>query len=401
MRRIFALALAVLVPATVHAQPAEPWESRVDVLRDDGVLEGNFERQPALGRLNLEQAWILPADMPADLRRRPVNFTSLLALSVDTTGRATTCRILRRGGDRRLDRLACTLLTTRARYPVRYSAPGTPVAGDWGVRVRWMTDRPALLAERHAKENPEIRPISMNRYWPDRPPGASALHRTWPRFSWFGELRPLAYPDVQAAYPAQPGTPAQATVSLDLLIDPARGITGCDVGVSSGNALLDTRACEVARQMRLRYLIPCDWCDPERLPLQVIWGPSGSHIRFPLIHHWRTEPEPPRDPADTRPVLRQQDRLIRRPEGPYMRRPADLSFSNAAPVFAWEVDATGLLHGCRAVRSSGNAALDAWICNRLTLYFSMLPETDAFGTARPQSGTLTLDLNREREEHWQ
>jgi len=367
MRRAIALSIALLLPAAgATAQPAAPWTSQVGIQRDDGLLEGRFEPSPDLFPIEGSESWITPADMPAALRARGVDITSFVAVDVSAAGRPERCRILRPSRYGRLDALACARLLARGRYGVRRPAPGQAVPWRWGMRVRWETLDPAGLARRQDEERRQRTVYSLNRSWPD--PGPVPSDRAWPRLYWHGQLRPLALPAIQPAYPAPPGAPAEGMVSLDLLIDPARGVTGCEVGVSSGNPLLDERACAVARRLQLAYAHPCDsWCEAERLPLQVVWARQGSHIRFPLLSDGGSGPDMPRDPADARPVRRFNPLSgVQPPEGPRQPRPADLGYREARPVYAFEIDAAMRLVGCRTIRSTGNQALDRWLCHTLT-----------------------------------
>jgi hypothetical protein len=395
MRRAIALSIALLQPAAGAAQPAAPWTSQIAIQRDDGLLEGRFEPSPDLFRIEDSESWITPADMPPALRARAVDITSFVAVDVSAAGQPERCRILRPSANRRLDALACARLLARGRYGVRRPTPGQAVAWRWGMRVRWETLDRAGLARRQAEERRRGTVYSLNRSWPD--PGPVPDDRAWPRIYWHGQLRPLALPAIQPAYPAPPGAPAEGIVGLDLLIDPALGITGCEVGVSSGNPLLDERACAVARGLRLAYAHPCDsWCEPERLPLQVVWAQRGSHIRFPLLSEHNPGPEMPRDPADTRTVRHFNPFSgVQPPAGPPQPRPGDLGYREARPVYAFEIDAGMHLVGCRTVRSTGNEALDRWLCHTLTSRMSFLPGTDAFGNAVARSGTVTLDLARD------
>ncbi|HVQ07917.1 MAG TPA: hypothetical protein VMS43_05740 [Allosphingosinicella sp.] len=303
IRLLAASAAAFVASASAIAQPRQQLASEINVHRDNRLLQGDFS--PPQYRFIGEHAtdgWITPEDMPADLRGRLIDVTSFIGVEVNETG-GVSCRILHPSSEPRLDALACALLPVRGRFPISRAGPGRPVAVTIGYRVRWET----VTAETHAerRRGPFMAPpVPMA-----SGPGALSQgpwDRVWPRMIWSSSLRPGAIPAIQSAWPARAGRPAQGIVGLDLLVDPLLGVTGCEVGASSGNPMLDALACEVARGVRLDYFEPCDTtCRPERLPLQIVWARRGSHIRFPLLSEYSSDRNDPlRDPADSRPVRR-------------------------------------------------------------------------------------------------
>jgi hypothetical protein len=410
MERSFRLVILPLValPASLGAAPGkadqarQPMASEISVVSDDTVLRGDFS-PPQYRFVNLSTAgWIRSEDMPADLRSRLLDITSFVAIEVDAAGHAGHCRILRPSSEPRLDSLACTLLPLRGTYPVHRVGPGRPVAVTLGYRVRWETLDAETHAQRASAPLPPPPPIFVdNRIRP-----GVRWDRAWPRMRWTSSLRPHAIPAIQAAYPPHPGRPREGIVGLDLLVDPERGITGCEIGASSGNPVLDARACEVAQTLVLDYRSGCDGAcgGAERLPLQVVWARRGSHIRFPLLppslnipqFAASEETETPRDPADTRPLRRSKEIGVSLPHPPDIGRPVDASYRNAQADYAYEIGPDGVLRSCRAEHSSGNAALDAWLCQSLFQRILQVFPTDVFGNPVPTRGIYRYYLDRDQ-----
>ena len=403
--RQFSLLLVAATPALLAVSPAGAQQrlaSDISVVRDDRLLRGDFS-PPEYRFINLHtRGWIRPSDMPADLRARPLDTTSFVAVEVDASGRATGCRILHPSSEPRLDAIACALLPGRGTYDIRRAGPGRPVAASRGYRVRWET----LDAETHARRA-TTSPVPPAPYIPDGGLQPTVKwDQTWPRMLWSSNLRPHALPGIQAAYPARAGRPAEGVVGLDLLIDPERGITGCEVGASSGNAQLDTRACEIASTLVLDYRFGCDGLcgGPERLPLQVVWARRGSHIRFPLLppslnipqFAATEETEAVRDPADDRPLRRSPEVRTSLARPPHIGRPVVASYRNTPADYAFEIGPDGVFRSCRAERSSGNAALDAWLCQSLFQRIRSIHPTDVFGNPVPTRGLYRYNLDRDQ-----
>ncbi|HVQ07916.1 MAG TPA: hypothetical protein VMS43_05735 [Allosphingosinicella sp.] len=53
-----------------------------------------------------------------------------------------------------------------------------------------------------------------------------------------------------------------------------------------------------------------------------------------------------------------------------------------------------MLRSCRAVNPSGNAALDAWLCQSLIREISSVDPTDVFGNPVPTRGVFRYNLDR-------
>lgn len=397
MRRtglLLAAVAPVLAQSAVAATqaPAIPeWTATVWLSRDDGQLAapgpqafGGHEREWG--------SWIRPEDMPEDLRRRRLDTNTLVAIEVDASGRATGCRVARASTEPRLDGLVCSLLMARGRFAAQRRAPGETVAATWGMLVRWSVLDRAQVEARDRAAVPPAPPV------PRMETDGIAADRRWPRLEWYGILRPVALPDLQAAWPRRSGRPAEGTTSLDLIVDPAAGITGCEVGVSSGNARLDAQACALARTMRFTYARPCDlWCREERLPLQFVWARRGSHVRTPFLSAYSHEPEPIRDPADKRDLHRYQPFRRALPGGASNEAPlADRSHSNRYIAMRYTIDPDGVVRDCQAVESSGSVALDEWFCRRMRGIVRFESRTDVFGTPVSEQHVWRFDLDQAR-----
>lgn len=397
MRRT-GLLLAAAVPVLVQAAPAltqaraiPEWTVETWTTRNDGQLE----TPPRETYESLDRSWnglISPEDVPAALRRRRINTNTLVAIDVDATGRATGCRVARASTEPQLDALACSLLMARGRFVPRRPAPGVAAPMTWGLVVYWRVLDRAQVEERErrmlAAPMPPAPPVLR--------PGQLPYDQRWPRLDFYGTLRPVALPVLQDAYPRHAGRPAEGVTSLDLIIDPATGDVGCEVGVSSGNATLDDQACITARTMRFTYVRPCDvGCRPERLPLQFVWARRNSHIRTPLLAEYSRDAELVRDPADKREATRYRSyRRMLPATGQDEPPPTDRSHSNGFIALRYAIDEEGVVRNCTITESSGNQALDSWFCRRLLARFRFAPRTDAFGNAIGEEDTFRMNLNR-------
>ncbi|HEX9931215.1 MAG TPA: energy transducer TonB [Allosphingosinicella sp.] len=398
LRHLFAFAAALgpcAEPAAAQqrSRPASPdswrhsaWACRGAVRPLEGTsagtpLAGSSERNCADEQVS---ELIRADDVPAELRRRRSRASSTIELDVSPAGTATACTVTRASGEPRLDRLACSLVSSRARFRPLYAAPGRPIAARHDITAEWeVTDAPP--------------PVMF--YAPPMPvqtPVVDYTRRAWPRLDWWGPVDLVALPRIQESYPA--GAPRGGVVGVDLLVRAATGIESCQVGVSSGNRALDEAACSVARTVELRYSRPCERCLDASVPLQVVWKrEGGSHIRFPLPFP-RLSPAPPMDPADTR----RPDARRPLPEAlPYVisvrdyRRIADRTMTDRRFVAELAIDAEGRPTSCRTRRSTGNQAIDARSCEIILRRARYRPQTDVFGDPAPTpSRAHRMDLPR-------
>jgi hypothetical protein len=386
--------------AAQRGQASPPLAAEIHIMRIDDENAVDRLESPFILWGGAWDDWITPDDMPADLRRRPLQLYSVIAVEADAEGRPASCRTARAGREPRLDALACRLLRQRARFPVSYVKPGRAGPARWLLAVRWETvARGARTMSQRAIAAPRP-PPAASRPAEDRP------DRKWPRRSWSATLVLVSLPDVRAAYDAVPGRGTEGVTSLDLLVDAPRGVIGCEIGVGSGNAALDAAACRVARELDLSFVEPCAGCRDERLPLQFVWRPGASHVRFPLPPRFppafgrmsELRERGPRDPADTRHLLYSHpfgQSLAMNMNAPGEPPPADRGFVNNRVRLGYDFDDDGRVANCTALRSSGNPALDQWLCRRHSGRITMRPPTDVFGNVEGQPQTWEYDLARE------
>jgi outer membrane biosynthesis protein TonB len=314
-------------------------------------------------------------DIPSDLRRRPFRGTTLLAADMGADGRPTACAVASPSGEPRLDRLACTLVTARARFRPLYAGPGRPVPARHELAFVWdifNAAPPPMFAPAAAP----LAPVDFARPGP------------WPRLTWWSPVELVALPRIQGSYPAGTAS-AGGIVGVDVLARQATGLETCVVGVSSGDAALDEAACRVARTIELRYLQPCERCGDYMVPLQVVWRHGGgSHIRYPL-------PATPsaggavKDPADTRApdARRSRPQPIRYAVMPTdFRGIRDRNVTTYQMTVLLDIDAEGRPTVCTARGSSGNPAVDRRACEIALRRARFRPRTDVFGDPVPTPG---------------
>jgi TonB family protein len=390
---------AAALAASVSAAPPQPAQTlipQVGLLQlDERAAERPEELRWAGFYTSRWAGWITADDLPADLRGRALKTESYVAVTVDGSGKAAGCRILKASSEPRLDRLACDLLSRRGAFEPSYATPTRTVLATRVMGVRWEVIDSAALAERD-RERAQARLAPA----PPAPPSPSLdrypQYRSWPRLEWSHNILIEALPPIQAAYPPAPGRPAEGTVGLDLIVKAGTGVAACEVGASSGNKVLDEAACTVARSLGLAYAQPCYHCWDARVPLQVVWRKRGSHIRLPLPSPYASRAAAfARDPADLRtaatyisrrmllaPALSQSD----------FDRIADRSHSNSRMQVELAVDEKGRTTACRPVLTTGNAAIDQRICELLVKRARFTQRTDVFGDPVADTMPMTVDL---------
>lgn len=367
-----------LSPATASAkdEPTSAWLSRVQVVEPDSYSS------------TWEGPWLSSADMPANLKTGPFRTSSYLSIDVDTQGKPAGCTPLKSSMDAGLDAIACRKLMQNATFPPLYEAPGKPIAHKTNITVNWYTvARPAPEQQRRvARPFPVPAP-------PAPSPPSPADFQGWPRLRWEGGLQIDRFPDLQSLRPAGARKPATGTTSLDLIVEPDKGIVGCTIGISSGNAALDEAACTAGKALPLSYTEPCStWCRTQYLPLQFVWLKKGSHIRVPQSLG-QLEPMR-RDPADHRPVVAVTPT---RTDPPNFVNPkdfaniADKSLPHPRVLFRLSIDRDGKVTGCDMLTSSGNPAVDARFCTVMSkARFGLM--TDAFGDPAANRQTRGANL---------
>jgi hypothetical protein len=314
---------------------------------------------------------VRPEDIPADLLRSPLETEALLAVEIAPTGAFTACRTVVASAAPRFDRIACDGIGRRGRFPPVYIGPGQPAETVWEVKARLVvTDQPPPMFAVPAPA-PAVAPLAPT-------PGR------WPRLEWLSYFDAAALPRIQQRFPA--GAARDGMVGLDLLVTAANGIEGCTVGLSSGDAALDSAACEVARTIPLRYQRPCVDCRGAALPLQVVWRRGGgSHIRYPLPAPSLAAigfGPPVKDPADTRTAVsyRRDPEPLPFPIGRSdYRAVRDRAMTSTEFRGLLDIDASGRITLCRALGATGNPAIERRTCELFVRRARAVPRTDVFG----------------------
>lgn len=367
--------------------PGSRWRTTVLVCRLDARPADAGAPSAAQGRTCLApelRALVLPSDVPADLRRRRLEGASLVTVEVAASGQPQACRVAQSSGEARLDRIACDMIVRRGRFRPFYSAPARAIPWRLDAGVQWeISDVPPLPMI--VPSPPQVGPIDTAR------PGS------WPRLSWWNAFELAGLPRIQPLFPTE--ARRDGVVSLDLIVTPERGIEGCVIGVSTGDAALDSAACRAARSVELRYPRPCQNCASGVVPLQVIWRRGGgSHIRFPLP--WTTRPgggpTPIKDPADTRTALTSTPRAVPLPlavSSSDYRGVRDGAVTNGRYVAAVLADAAGQITDCRTARSSGNEPVDRRTCDLILRRGRVAPRTDVFGDPIPSPDQIAFPVD--------
>jgi len=354
-------------PQPAKAVPAKPapaqWHTEVSVIQQSWDYIADPTKVGDGGwSMGGWREWLDPAQIPADLRSAPLKTRTKLVLTFSPVGVPEDCAVTVPASDPRLDRLACESLMARARLGPAYSAPGKPVAFKINFMVRFntmpMADYEAILA----------RPVPMA-VAPPADPGTLPEYAGWPRQKWQGGLLIAAFPNLQALYPAEAGK-AEGKVSLELQVSPDTGAVDCTIGVSSGNAALDRKSCEVGQKLQLAYPTRCFPCSVRKIPLQFVWNKrKGSHIRVPLGVKRSYNPTPdyviPHDPLDPRTAtIQKADRAVLIPmTANHLLEGIDrASVTNRRPRLEVSVDAEGRITACNAGWSTGNRELDGRLC---------------------------------------
>ncbi|HYD37686.1 MAG TPA: energy transducer TonB [Allosphingosinicella sp.] len=396
-------ASAGAAPRTPPAAPA-PLRSEVTILRisPSAYLDSNRSRFAGRGDPRWS-GWITADDMPAEARGQPFIAETFVTVEVDSSGKPLTCAPTVAGPEPQLEALACRLLVRRATFDPRYEAPGKAVAATWELGIRWETRGgpppviaptnrapslappvpPAPTASRLPPQRTEIVPHAPILLPPSSPPPPQPtnlpIFTGWPRLAWRDNLVFGPPPDVQAAYPAPAQGPKEGSVSLDLVVSPALGVTECRVGVGSGSAALDEAACRVARTVEMRYSQPCDGCGISLVPIKVVWRKRGSELRLP------------RPAGDSAYVAHRQPLPLELAKGDYAKLPGLTAGHNRFGA-RLNVAEDGKPLTCEITRSSGNADIDTRTCQLLLKRQRYTLRTDVFGDPAPDVMPVTVDL---------
>ncbi|MCJ8191591.1 TonB family protein [Sphingomicrobium aestuariivivum] len=100
----------------------------------DGLGGGGGTRPSVIPRTTLTQR-----DYPRELRRRwPRGGAVLVAVRVQTDGRATDCKVNRSIGDPEIDAMTCQLVEQKVRFNPARDAQGRPYVAWYGYMQRWV-----------------------------------------------------------------------------------------------------------------------------------------------------------------------------------------------------------------------------------------------------------------------
>lgn len=395
---LLGIGLAALASAVASAAPApvkstttdeapEHFHGEIDIRRQSRQYQPDSTKLVAggFGYGHWDQ-WIDLADIPADLRKGAANIAAFLAVELDPAGKAIGCRLLKSSSHDAFDALACKALLSKGQFSPYYEVPGKPLPRTINIAVRWRNVSRTDWEARGKMLTP-----------PAPPPPPASETSGWPRRYVSTELQVLRFPVLADHVPAK--VKAKGVTSLDLKVDPALGITGCEIGVSAKHPALDDAACRVASALELSYGKGCDWCKPDVIPLQFVWDGKKSYIRVPLPtqHLARAGlPDIPRDPADPR---RQS---FYRTSGQILSFAANYKdFADLADksilldrtCMSVRYDATGRILSCRPRGSTGNAAVEERLCALVVKRALFSPREDVFGTPIAGDGFVSLKLS--------
>ncbi len=397
---VMTAALAALANGMAMAAPARTSPRLPDVSVDMFHGEVDIRRQsltfePNPAKLNLGSfgdtswdSWLDSAVIPMALRTRPVSIAAYLAVDADDAGKVTGCRLLKSSGEAAFDALACKAVMDKGSFDPFYRAPGKPLARTLNLSVRWRNvDR--IEWEKGGGMLPPPPPP------PPPPPDVTS----WPRRYAPSHIHITSFPKLADQIP--PKVKPKGKTSIDLMVDPALGITGCSVGVSSGVTALDETACTVATRLPLSYWSKgCDMCGPARLPLQFVWAGKASHIRTPLPSYTdadRYREFAPRDPSDTRTASGYLPTGQLQSFWANQKDFADLpdktiTSPRVSVLVTYATD--GRAVSCKKwwPGTSGNPAVDERLCALLVKRARFRPRQDVFGTDVSEETFARIDL---------
>lgn len=158
--------------------------------------------------------WVTASDYPVQALREKVSGTTSFQLAVGTDGKVAECRVTRSSGSQDLDDTTCRIVAARAQFSPALDAKGTPVAGSYSTRIRWILPVDAVqLAQ------PDLANVAV-------PQGNPAL--------WVTELD----------YPAKSRRKREEGVTtFQLTINAMGRVSVCKILNSSGSSTLDAATC--------------------------------------------------------------------------------------------------------------------------------------------------------------
>lgn len=376
---VFALAVAlgIVTPTPSRAQAeAQAYVSNVELYQTARSYVADPSQLSDRGySINTWEPWLDASLMTPDMRARPFKAWTHIILDVDPAGKVKTCSVAKSAVAAALERAACARLIERATLPLRYEAPMVPVGWRGNFAFAWTT---VTRAKANADAYP---PVGLPRR------SEPEEYTAWPRLKYNPALDVERFADLSSYLPK--GKMPRAVTSVDVMITPDKGVASCTVGVPSGEALLDTAACDAAKAMRFRYQKICDQCGEIRLPLQFVWDGRNSHVRVPLLdpESEATTATPMRkDPKDKRSATHFSSTL-RVVNGPLPS--SEWTKINAGEetrlgsLVTFQIDGVGKITRCSMVILSGSPGTEAALCKLMQEKIGFASRTDVFGNDTP------------------
>lgn len=369
---VCAAALWPMVWMGVQAVAAEPAPSAHSYLYLRGI-EGPVMRDPA--EIEAAREWMheirqdwLPIDMlTAEQRSRAFQGQVYLILSVDVDGGVTGCEILKSDLTADQGRDICARLTTPSRFERRFVDVGQPIA--WQATFK-VVARTVIRTPPVAVRAPPAMP----------PPYHGPRAPQWPRLNYWGSAYIAAFPRLGDGLPR--GVRAEGRTSVEVAVNAADGVTGCEVIQASGQPILDDIACSTARTLPFRYARMMPGSTSDAVPLQFVWDKKNSHIRVPLASE-RSPPVVHYDPLDPREHRRK--RQDARPLTPISvpREALDgiilMTSLFRKPLIYIDYDVAGKPTHCYTGSTSGDPEVDVAICRHASNAWRFQPAEDVFG----------------------
>ncbi len=364
-----AIAVAVAWPGIAVAELLATNLSLSVVRLPERYADPNLE--PSGQNLTFQQRdWrddlILPTDISADKKPTTAKSPLRVGIQIDEQGKSRSCRVIVPSAVPDFDKRGCDLLLAHAFSPT-FISPLEAVAVEQFFEGHWM----------RASE------------FGGRAGGAGGPATTaWPRMWWAKQVVLTEYPDVGAFFPSASKRPTRnISTSADIVFVASKGFDRCTVGVSSGDAQLDAAACEVGKQLKLKYRTPCTLCDAGPVPIKVVWGPRQSYLVFPNggrpIGTSQTERRDPHDPVQVDPCATTcPTRVTWREHAPDGRDfPDSLVADTKAKqvILSVKYDAKGRPTGCAVALTSGVPAVDDRACQTVERRARFSPAHDVFG----------------------
>jgi periplasmic protein TonB len=87
--------------------------------------------------INAPGTWFSTNDYPIDALRREQEGAATVELTIDKSGKVTSCTVTQTSGVKSIDTVTCGILSMRVRFAPARDTEGRAVAGKWTRRVSW------------------------------------------------------------------------------------------------------------------------------------------------------------------------------------------------------------------------------------------------------------------------